>query len=506
MADTATRFPRTVRLLCTAFVATAAIIAPHASATAASPSPKASSTAGPPPPSAIGGVLLSWLAVSPAYRHSGLVAAVGSKIDCSKNCIALWVSHDGGASWHQAAARNWDANRFVIGVDANGHETMVGTARDLLMRSTDDGETWTTAGLGGQPSLMPTFASDGGLAVASVGKRSDYVVQKGTFHDVSGSNGVVTDLQYAFSPSYPSGGSFSPALLVGLEPRSSNVLVLHCTAELACSTPTTLSVPAPSGLTTAGSLLYVPEDYAQHGTVFANTPVGIHKSTDGGVTFTPLAVAPTEGAARTATPMMALAPGYREGDPNSRAYVSVFQIFDPQSKTAHTGGGVYMTTDGGTHWSPLATSGPFAGGSQAVAAAPDGRLFAGYYDNHGHAGLLCSVDGASWKASCPAVGDHVGSGTGPKSGPGAGGTPCLSTGCPTAASGAQRSTADQGSAAGAPAGAHDVTPASAQAATSTGRSSKLWLILAAAAGGLVLVSATVSWIRRRASRHESRGT
>jgi hypothetical protein len=34
--------------------------------------------------------------------------------------------------------------------------------------------------------------------------------------------------------------------------------------------------------------------------------------------------------------------------------------------------------------------------------APDGRLFAGYVDGHGAAGLLCSADGASWKATCAA--------------------------------------------------------------------------------------------------------
>jgi hypothetical protein len=171
---------------------------------------------------------------------------------------------------------------------------------------------------------------------------------------------------------------------------------------------------APSSMTTAGTLLYLSDDYAEHGSVFADTPMGIQKSVDGGATFTPLAVAPADGATVSATPMMALANGYREAGPVRTAYAAVYQAFNTGNGQSRTGGGVYRTVDGGSTWTPLATSGPFGGGALALAAAPDGRLFGGYAALTGDYGLVCSSDGGTtWQASCSPVGTHARSATAP---------------------------------------------------------------------------------------------
>jgi photosystem II stability/assembly factor-like uncharacterized protein len=361
------------------------------------------------PAAAFGSAFVTWIAVSPAYQHTGTAVAVAATMQCSKDCTALWVTHDGGASWRRAAGHNWNPSRVAIAADKNLHEIFFTASSNSLLRSDDDGDTWTAAGTGGMPTVLPTYATTRSVVVAAAGGPNDYLLDNITPSEVAGSNGAVQDLAFTVSPTFPNGGSYSPALLVGVDAKSKQPVVLRCTAAFACShgTPLQLSVQ-PSSFTSLATLLYVASDYPQSGVVFANTPMGIQKSTDGGATFTQLNVAPAPKAAANATPMMALAPDYRESGPVRTAYVAVFQAYDPQSQTSgHTEGGIYRTTDGGRTWAPLATTGLFAGGSQAVATAPDGRIFASYYDGTGHSGLLCSTDGGTtWKASCPPAGDH----------------------------------------------------------------------------------------------------
>jgi hypothetical protein len=111
---------------------------------------------------------------------------------------------------------------------------------------------------------------------------------------------------------------------------------------------------------------------------------------------------PTSGAAVTTTPMAALAPGYAEAGPIRTLYVAVLQLFSGRPPS----GGIYSSHDGGSTWGRVGSPSPLDRGAVAVAAAPDGRLFAGYLGSGG-VGLLCSMDGAAWEARCPETG-HVG--------------------------------------------------------------------------------------------------
>src|SRR5437867_323082 len=91
---------------------TVALLAvPHnASATTSTPP----SSIGPAPPSSIGNEFVQWIAVSPAYQRTGLVAAFAAELNCpaKADCGHLWVSHDGGSSWHKATAANWQPSRL----------------------------------------------------------------------------------------------------------------------------------------------------------------------------------------------------------------------------------------------------------------------------------------------------------------------------------------------------------------------------------------------------------
>jgi photosystem II stability/assembly factor-like uncharacterized protein len=372
----------------------------------------------------IDGGEISWIAVSPVYQRTGLVMAIGGGCH-QQNC--LWASHDGGATWHQSPAVEWQGGRFLIAVSGSGHETLFSESSAGLQRSDDDGESWTKVGAPGTPTAFPTYASDSRVAVAAH-PGSDYVLRDAGSESVTGSGGSQADLSFAFSPQFPRGGTFAPALLAAANPQNGLPVIQRCTAALTCSGDTTLA--GASAFSAPGMSLALPADYPQHGTVFAQTGRGIYKSLDGGQSFTLLNVG-QPGATATATPMLALAPGYREAGSVRSAYVAVLQLWTDAIHPANsrTTGGIYGTDDGGMSWRRLGSSSVLNDGATAVAMASDGRLFAGYLSGRtSQAGLLCSTDaGATWSAACPPV---VASGSRPDIGPSQGsGHTCAAAGC-----------------------------------------------------------------------------
>ena len=457
-------------------------------------------------PSGVGDQNVSWIVVSPAYQRTGLVVAVAAPLSgCQSNCMKLWITHSGGASWATASAAGWDGGRPVITVDGSGREVLFAASGTALQRSDDDGQTWSTVASGGGvlPSPSPQFASDHAVAVAVAGGQ-DYVLRGTSSQPVTGSGKTLDDLSFMYSPAFPSAGSHAPVLLAAADNTSAhNPVIQRCTAALACSGGATL----PGSTSFSAPETLVPStDYANDGVVFAQSGRGIYKSTDGAGTFTPLTVLSANGAAGTATPMLALAPGYREAGPVRSAFVAVFQTFTDQ-KNPHTAGGVYRTGDGGATWSRVGSPSPLDGGADAVAVAPDGRLFAGYLEQAGQqasGGLLCSTNGNTWQATCPALGQAAGTGTSGGGGHGPGSTPCSGASCSAAAT-AQAATGASGAAvtpsstaAGGSAGG--VAAATAQIGTSTkGGGNAAPLVIGIVAGLLVLALGGFL-LRRHASR------
>ncbi len=450
----------------------------------------------PPASSAIGNEAILSIAVSPLYQRTGLVVVQGGELsNCSSNCARLWISRDGGSTWHLAAGGGTGvALHPVVAVTGSGHEVLIGYGDKGIQRSDDDGDTWRTLGsVGGMPAPEPSFAQSGLVAVAA-GTNRDYLLDGATVQPLPGSGGVLEDTSFGYSPAFPQGSAKAPAALVaGIQPTSHLPAVASCSGSLACSAPVVL--PGTTTLSGAPNL-HLSSTFDRDGTVFARTETGIYRSTDGGATFTQLQVG-AAGASQTGTAMMALASGYSQTGAVRTAYAAVLQSMPAGTGSGtRTDGGIYRSTDGGTTWARLGSSDLLNRGAIAVAVAPDGRLFAGYLSHSG--GLLCSADGGrTWQPACPPLaaghGSSVG-GSGARGGQGG-------AGCTGDCGGSKSSQAGGAGNRGPGAGGTDgtgggVALAGAPTRPDGGGSALRW-IMPLSAALLLAVGAAVSARRRR---------
>jgi hypothetical protein len=465
---------------------------------AAAPTPAAAGSA----PSGIGNDSVYGFSISPAFDQTGLVLAAANQVSStcpSGGCARhLWLSHDGGASWHLVTPPpGWVQAPPTIGVDAGRHESLFAEGSSGVERSDDSGRTWSRVGSAGLPTAAPTYSRDSSVGVIG---NSDYLLQGGSSHPITASSGQLVETGLSFASTFPNGGSHAPALLAGLDRKTQAPVVESCSADLTCGNASNLPVASQwSNVAT----LAMSSNYTSDGVVFAQIgQTSVYKSVDGGHTFTPLTVV-SEGATYTRIPMLVVPSDYREAGPDRTVYTAVLEVWQDMTTrppTVKVGGGIYRSADGGGTWSKISAGSPLDGGAAAVAVAPNGRLFAGYLSGTtGHSGLLCSADGHTWQASCPRVGnwsDATGSaavashgrgdGGMATSGGGAGGSNSSST---SGAGGAV--TGETGAIAGQSDGVAGVRNASA-----VGGHPWLWILIAAVVAGIVTLAAVTKPWRR----------
>jgi hypothetical protein len=345
--------------------------------------------------------LVTWISVSPAYSISGTVVATAVDLKCdqkSRTCTHLWVTRDGGNSWRRATSPQV-GSRPDVAVDGTGHEVIYAQG-DRVMRSLDLGESWMAVGMPGAPAIAPTYAKDSKVVVAG---QPDYILQGDAAIPISGSSSGLSDQQFGFAPSFPGAGQFSPAWVVSAD-RNKLPFVSRCSGELKCSGAVPLPGAGASFLSFPATVLAAP-DYSSTGELFIQTPRGILRSTDGGLSFVRLTIV-SDNAEAAATPMLAMLS--RPTSPPTRTlYTALFEVFqskDPKATKPHSAGGIYASADDGRSWTRYGGASDLDQGASAVAVAPDGRVFAGSVPSpSGRAGMHCADAGLRWHSTCPPV-------------------------------------------------------------------------------------------------------
>jgi hypothetical protein len=346
--------------------------------------------------------IIQAIAVSPVYGRTGLVVAEGFMAGCKQGCIRLWVSHDGGVTWQTAAGNGYGGGiPLSIVVDGQGREVILAPNGSThgYQTSGDDGQTWSSGALAGRPTAAPTYTQDRTLAVA--GGSVDALFSNSGRTAIQGSSGSYADSNFVYMPGFPSTGTRAPALLGAVNSQSGMPVVLRCHQDLTCTNAVAL---ANSNSFSGPPEMVAAADYATTGAVFAETTSGVYRSTDGGLSFVLLTVDQGVVGSTNAFTGLALAPGYRENGPVRTIFAGVIQA-PPQSKTAgvQSAGGVFRSDDGGTTWKDASPGTQLSRGVQAMAIAPDGRLYASYF-NGTDAGLLCSDNAQTWSATCASRG------------------------------------------------------------------------------------------------------
>jgi len=184
-------------------------------------------------------------------------------------------------------------------------------------------------------------------------------------------------LSFSYSPAYPKDarllvGGVMPVADGGLQASSVSV----CNAGK-CSDPAVL--PGADGTPT----VLASKSFVGSGQAFAWTSSKLFRSLDGGGHFSTVNLPAPKADIK----------GLAEG-PDGAIYVALLST-DAKGKT---GGGVFVSRDGGRAWSQIGDDTPLAKGAASVGSIGT-RLVA----SSASGGMLCSADaGKTWAKSCPA--------------------------------------------------------------------------------------------------------
>jgi hypothetical protein len=270
----------------------------------------------------------------------------------------------------------FDAAHIAVLTTGSGSEYVVTESSAGVQRSDDDGASWRLLGPAGVP-----VADGSGAVMVAVPNGHDYVVDAAGRRDVQGSNGGQVDLSFARA-------EFS-GWLAATDRSSGTAVVMRCDMQLRCSGGSPLAGERGADIT----LLVANRERD----VVARSATAVYRSTDGGRSFAPLSLPVARGSAYTTVAAVSLA----AGNDTEIVYVALLHLLHAGTgAAASTSGGVYASINGGVTWRTIGSGGPLDGGSTAVASAPDGRLFAGYVNARGQAGLVCAGRDGVWVSSC----------------------------------------------------------------------------------------------------------
>lgn len=311
------------------------------------------------------GGTITALAISPSFDKDGLILAA--------TAAGLFGSTDGGCHWQWWADGLSDPRlTAVLFTPLPTHLAFAATADGRLFQSEDGGKRWhvcpgwTGLGLISTLCISPNFATDRTLFVATVD--GIFRSQDGGASWESSTFGLL-DLEIlclACAPNYAQSEVLWAGSALGGLYRSRNGA--RSWRDSGMGLPDM-----------AIQCLVVSATYADDQTLYVGTELnGIYRSTDSGATWHPL------------SPDLA-------GQPINALAISP----DGQTLFAGASDGVYMSTDGGHHWS-LTAGGAFPALTLTVVA--DGMAMAGAYQE----GLFCwSPTTRQWQPALAGLTAHV---------------------------------------------------------------------------------------------------
>jgi photosystem II stability/assembly factor-like uncharacterized protein len=291
------------------------------------------------------------LVISPDYgTDQTLFAAVGLG--------GVFVSNDGGASWHAANTGLPYASVQTLAISpgyANDRAVFAGTTNAGIFQSTDAGNTWTASNTGlsklwvEDTAISSNYYSDGTIFVSLWDPDGGVYKSIDSGQTWSPHNNGLTRREVsalAMSPNYASDQMVYAAIWAPSDRWWTGGIFRS--SDGGETWYRMLMSPDSAELTS----LATSPDLERDGIVFAGTEAnGILKSADRGDTWAPASVGLGDPASR-AVRAIAVSPDYAT---DQTAFIA-------------TDGGVFRTTDGAGHWSPSVS---FAGTTAALCISAD---------------------------------------------------------------------------------------------------------------------------------------
>lgn len=296
-------------------------------------------------------------------------------------CPAIFRSKDAGATWHRLPALGYAGGEVLLAPDYPANPRLFVAGTSSLQISDDDGASFEgVAPVGGSATISPAFSSGDPTILVGAAPGWRYRDNTGVVAPLTWGLVLGTIRSFDYSPGYPA----DPRVLVaGTNPSAAggtNQSVILVCDQSACAHQALLhGASGPPSLTLSPS-------FATDGRAIAWRRGQPFRTTDGGLTFSPLA-----------PPVDAVIQDVVFSGPR-RVFVAMWGL-DGQG---HWSGGLFVSDDGGNHWTRLGEGTDLARGALTVVELPNGSLLAAPAAGDG-GGVLCSVDGGRvWAARCAA--------------------------------------------------------------------------------------------------------
>jgi RNA polymerase sigma-70 factor (ECF subfamily) len=287
---------------------------------------------------------------------------------------AVYRSTDGGHSWERLAAAGFLGGQLLVAPSHPNDPTILAVNENgPLWRSDDNGKVFLPAATPsrGAAALVPGYGPGNRRVVLATPQLAVYDVDSGRTSPLGLGPSVTSVGGVATTPGFAA----DPVVFVGGSVRSGigTVATVHrCRSFAPCSSVT---LAGSSGAATIHLS-------SQANLVIAHSRLTLHRSTDGGTTFTQVPL-----------PVQMEVKNVVDGAPGELLLAGL--PLDGSSS-----GGLLRSSDGGQTWAPLGAGTALAAGSMQVLRLATGHILAALHPRFG--GFLCSADnGATWAPRCP---------------------------------------------------------------------------------------------------------